>query len=94
MIKKRWEIPGEVVVVHRTSVTDESPVSVTKMPDLLPRIKTLRCTNETPRDSGPAKRVAELIGRKSYFCQDDDDNEKVEAPVCQALSFAEDVEEQ
>ncbi|GFZ05602.1 hypothetical protein Acr_17g0011740 [Actinidia rufa] len=72
------------VVVH------ESPVSVTKMPDLLPRIRTLRCVNDTPRDSGPAKRVAELIGRKSYFC----DDEKVEASVCQALSFAEDVEEQ
>ncbi|GFZ18540.1 hypothetical protein Acr_27g0002790 [Actinidia rufa] len=38
----------------------------------------------------PLKRVAELIGRKSYFC----DDEKVEASVCQALSFAEDVEEQ
>ncbi|XP_057460597.1 uncharacterized protein LOC130751084 [Actinidia eriantha] len=82
-LKKRWEIPGEVVI-------HESPVSVTKMPDLLPRIRTLRCVNDTPRDSGPAKRVAELIGRKSYFC----DDEKVEASVCQALSFAEDVEEQ
>ncbi|XP_057487286.1 uncharacterized protein LOC130773352 [Actinidia eriantha] len=88
-VKKRWEIPGEVAV-HRTSVTDESPMSFTKMPYLLPRIRTLQRANNTPRDSGPAKKVAELIGRKSYFCN----AQKVEAPVCQTLSFAEDVEEQ
>ncbi|KAF7142056.1 hypothetical protein RHSIM_Rhsim06G0152100 [Rhododendron simsii] len=90
-VKKRWEIPSELVVVCRNLVNDEeeTPVSVAKIPEILPRIRTLRCPSETPRDSGPAKRVAELIGRKSYFC----DDEIVEEPVCQVLSFAEDGEE-
>ncbi|KAH7861728.1 hypothetical protein Vadar_029985 [Vaccinium darrowii] len=89
-VKKRWEIPSELVVCRNLVNDDEEkPVSVTKVPEILPRIRTLRCPSETPRDSGPAKRVAELVGRKSYFC----DGEMVEEPVCQALSFEEDDEE-
>ncbi|KAL7000290.1 hypothetical protein U1Q18_001438 [Sarracenia purpurea var. burkii] len=89
-VKKRWEIPGEVIF-HRSSVNDESPaVSAARIPDMLPKIRTVRCTTESPRDSGPAKRVVELMGRKSYFCED----EEVEPQVKQALSFAEDVEEE
>lgn len=84
-VKKRWEIPSEVVVYQ--SVEDKTPVSVADIEDVLPKIKNLRCVNESPRDSGPAKRVAELIGRKkSFFCE----NQNVEeASVCQVLSFAE-----
>ncbi|KAK9285706.1 hypothetical protein L1049_024905 [Liquidambar formosana] len=87
--KKRWETPSEVVFYK--SMVDNSPPSISAMPDVLPKIRTTRCAIETPRDSGAAKRVAELIGRKSYF----GDNEGVESSVCQALSFVEeeDVEE-
>ncbi|KAK2985933.1 hypothetical protein RJ640_008149 [Escallonia rubra] len=83
-VKKRWDIPSEVVVCSKLDV-NESPKSVGIMHDVLPQIRTTRCTNETPRSSGAAKRVAELVGRRSYFCS----NEEVEPSVCQALDFAE-----
>ncbi|KAK9092308.1 hypothetical protein Syun_027219 [Stephania yunnanensis] len=61
--------------------------SITKIADLLPKIRTIRNTYESPRDSGAAKRVADLDGRKSYFgsadCEEDDS-------VCQALCFDDD----
>ncbi|XP_061364092.1 uncharacterized protein LOC133307580 [Gastrolobium bilobum] len=75
-VKKRWEIPSEAV----NGVV------------LLPKIRTLQRggndDNESSRDSGPAKRVAELIGKRSYFCPD----ENAEGSVCQVLSFAEEEE--
>ncbi|KAK3017942.1 hypothetical protein RJ639_005221 [Escallonia herrerae] len=83
-VKKRWDIPSEVVVCSKLEV-NESPKSVGIMHDVLPQIRTTRCTNETPRSSGAAKRVAELVGRRSYFCS----NEEMEPSVCQALDFAE-----
>ncbi|CAN4104897.1 unnamed protein product [Withania somnifera] len=90
-VKKRWEIPSEIVV-HSCTESEKSPLSITVKPDLLPRIRITRCTaNETPRDSGPAKRVIELIGKKSFFSNDEDK----EPSVCQVLSFAEeDAEEE
>ncbi|KAK4714304.1 hypothetical protein R3W88_020211 [Solanum pinnatisectum] len=90
-VKKRWEIPSEIVV-HASTESEKSPLSITVKPDLLPRIRIARCTiNETPRDSGPAKRVVELIGKKSFFSNDEDK----EPSVCQVLSFAdEDAEEE
>ncbi|MCE3214842.1 hypothetical protein HAX54_053472 [Datura stramonium] len=58
---------------------------------LLPAMIARCIANETPRDSGPAKRVVELIGRKSFFSNDEDK----EPSVCQVLSFAEeDAEEE
>jgi|UniRef100_A0A2N9EWK4 hypothetical protein len=88
-VKKRWEVPSDVVVYK--SQEDGNAVSNAEMGDVLPKIRTLRCVNESPRDSGPAKRVAQLIGRRSYFYND----EEVETSVCQALSFAEgDAEEE
>ncbi|KAJ3708482.1 hypothetical protein LUZ61_012187 [Rhynchospora tenuis] len=45
----------------------KSPESVTKMAKLLPKIKAVRCIEQSPRDSGRAKRVADLIGRKPFF---------------------------
>ncbi|KAK8482120.1 hypothetical protein V6N13_017668 [Hibiscus sabdariffa] len=79
-VKKKWEIPSEVIILK-----GESPESVAKISDLLPKIRTARVWGESPRDSGPAKRVAELMGRKSYFSME----EETEDSVCQALSFAE-----
>ncbi|XP_009768470.1 uncharacterized protein LOC107818478 [Nicotiana tabacum] len=83
-VKKRWEIPSEIVV-HGSTESEKSPLSITVKPDLLPRIRIARCVNETPRDSGPAKRMIELIGKKSFFSSDEDK----EPSVCQVLSFAE-----
>lgn len=85
-VKKRWEIPNEIVV-FRNVEGEGSPSSVSVVHDLIPRIRTSRCVNETPRDSGPAKRVSEIVGKKSFFSIDEDDVE-VEASVCQELSFA------
>ncbi|OVA14443.1 hypothetical protein BVC80_1367g56 [Macleaya cordata] len=79
-VKKRWEIPSNVLV-------DSPSMSISKMADLLPKIKTIRCTEEySPRDSGPAKRAAELIAKKSYFGAE---SIELENSVCQALDFEE-----
>lgn len=89
-VKKRWEISSEVAI--QNGIDHETPLSVSKMLDVVPKIKTSRVANKSPRDSGPAKRVSELIGRKSYFCMDDNENgncEEKDESVCQALDFAE-----
>ncbi|KAI3465692.1 hypothetical protein Pfo_022355 [Paulownia fortunei] len=84
-VKKRWEIPSEIVVHGSVESEKSPPESIVVVPDLLPRIRIARCTKESPRDSGPAKKVVELIGRKSIFGND----EEVEPSVCQALTYAE-----
>lgn len=91
-VKKRWEIPTEVVVVaHRNSESESfhhppPTTTISDVPELLPSIRTTRCLIETPRDSGPAKRVADLVGRKSYFSIDEE-LEEPSSSVCQALNF-------
>lgn len=79
-VKKRWQIPSPPPTAAATVISSV-------VPDLLPNIRTTRCLIETPRDSGPAKRVADLVGRKSYFSID-------EELVCQALDFAEEDDEE
>ena len=73
-VKKTWEIPKN----GREEATAGAVV--------LPKIKTTKCVNESPRDSGAAKRVAELVGKRPYFSTDEKD-------VCQILNFAEEEEE-
>ncbi|KAK7334594.1 hypothetical protein VNO80_26354 [Phaseolus coccineus] len=75
-VKKRWEIPknGEEEEAVVAAVAAEVMV--------LPKIKTVKCVNESPRDSGAAKRVAELVGKRPYFSTEEHD-------VCQILNFAE-----
>ncbi|KAM1015834.1 hypothetical protein ACFX2J_045305 [Malus domestica] len=86
-VKKRWEIPSEVVVYQGVAEDGKSPSVVAEIGDVLPKIKTVRCAIDTPRGSGPAKRVAELVGMKSYF--------STNGEVCQGLNFAEaDAEEE
>ncbi|KAK2386000.1 hypothetical protein QL285_059942 [Trifolium repens] len=79
-VKKRWEIPIEEVNVNGFV--------------MLRKISTLRRVDDgSPRDSGAAKRVAELNGKKSYFCDEEGDSVMVdeqEGSVCQVLNFAED----
>ncbi|PON80554.1 hypothetical protein PanWU01x14_001100 [Parasponia andersonii] len=89
-VKKKWEIPSEVAVFQGLEKEEESPLpAVGEIGEALPKIKTFRCVKESPRDSGPAKRVAELIGRRSYFCSDDEVDGSSSSSVCQALRFAE-----
>ncbi|KAF5458419.1 hypothetical protein F2P56_022446 [Juglans regia] len=87
-LKKLWEIPSEVLVYKGEE--DESLESIAEMGGVLPKIRIVRCVKDTPRDSGPAKRVAELIGRRSYFCN----AEGAEPSVCQALNFEGDAQEE
>ncbi|CAL2249654.1 unnamed protein product [Prunus armeniaca] len=85
-VKKRWEIPSEIVVYQGVQEEDKSPCNVAEMGDVLPKIRTVRCGNDTPRGSGPAKRVAELVGMKPYFSTKEE--------FCQELSFAEEAAEE
>ncbi|XP_019159103.1 PREDICTED: uncharacterized protein LOC109155876 isoform X3 [Ipomoea nil] len=93
--KKKWEIPDEIVLHREETESEKSPGSNTSVvPDMLPRIRIARCLKESPRDSGPAKRVAELVGKKSFFSKDEEDDVVEPAVVCQALSFADEEEEE
>ncbi|XP_038900931.1 uncharacterized protein LOC120087979 [Benincasa hispida] len=89
-VKKRWEIPSEIIILQQEMEERSLESSVSKLGDMLPRIITTRCVNISPRDSGPAKRVAELIESKTNFFAD----EEMEASICQKLNFAEDEEEE
>ncbi|KAM1187923.1 hypothetical protein ACFX2J_023790 [Malus domestica] len=80
-VKKRWEIPSEIVVYQVAAEDNKSPSVIAEIGDVLPKIKTVRCGIDTPRGSGPAKRAAELVGMKSYF--------STNGEVCHELSFAE-----
>ncbi|PIA34381.1 hypothetical protein AQUCO_03800176v1 [Aquilegia coerulea] len=72
------------------SLTHSDPPPILKVADFLPKIRTVRSIYESPRDSGPAKKAAELIGKKSYFGEEESG---LEASVCQTLSFDDDEEE-
>ncbi|XP_049935630.1 uncharacterized protein LOC116250454 isoform X2 [Nymphaea colorata] len=61
----------------------ESPV--TAMANLLPKIRTIRTTPESPRDSGCVKRAVDRIGMLSYFQED----ELVSSRSLDPLSFVE-----
>ncbi|XP_019086941.1 PREDICTED: uncharacterized protein LOC109127072 [Camelina sativa] len=65
-VKKRWEIPSEVDLYSSGVNDDETPIC-----EKLPKIRTLRRLGGSPRDSGAAKRVAELQSkdRNFTFCQ-------------------------
>ncbi|XP_071699089.1 uncharacterized protein [Rutidosis leptorrhynchoides] len=94
-VKKKWENPNEIVVPKRLELYDDSenetdefvgPIGAV-MPIVLPRIRAVRIVDNSGQDSGPAKRVAELVGKKSYFQEEDDEEEEA---VSQKLSFEED----
>ncbi|KAK9676965.1 hypothetical protein RND81_11G112800 [Saponaria officinalis] len=86
-VKKLWDVPNEVSV--QKNVDHKTPLSVTKILEVVPRIKTFRSVVESPRDSGPAKRVSELVGKKSLFSMDDGGENPDDENVCQALDFEE-----
>ncbi|KAM3213725.1 hypothetical protein ACQJBY_066249 [Aegilops geniculata] len=57
----------EIKAMPTEPVDDVSPESLDKVAELLPRIRTMPPPDETPRDSGCAKRVADLVGKRSFF---------------------------
>ncbi|XP_047307004.1 uncharacterized protein LOC124910412 [Impatiens glandulifera] len=87
--KKKWEIPSEIMIQGNNVYDGISPRGIL-MPN---RIRTVRrIESETPRDSGPAKRVVDLVGRRSFFydgVEDDDGDES----VSKMLNFAEEEED-
>lgn len=54
-----------------------SPESLAKVAELLPRIRTMPPSDESPRDSGCARRVADLAGKRSFFTAAADDGNPV-----------------
>ncbi|XP_074276065.1 uncharacterized protein LOC141599836 [Silene latifolia] len=86
--KKRVSLVSKSDGADQQPGTDDSKVK--KRWDVLeavPRIKTNRCVMESPRDSGPAKRVSQLVGKKSFFSMDDGGENPDTEVVCQALNF-------
>lgn len=60
---QREEIRAKVI---EPSNDQQSPQTIAKVAELLPRIRTMPC-DESPRDSGCAKRVADLVGKRYFF---------------------------
>ncbi|CAN1123915.1 hypothetical protein LINPERHAP2_LOCUS2103 [Linum perenne] len=91
--KKKWEIPDKVLLFKdECDDSEEFQSSVSELVTTgggLRKIRTIRpcSTAATPRDSGAAKRVADLAGKKSFFAIDEDDVPEAERSVCLALSF-------
>ncbi|RLN12065.1 hypothetical protein C2845_PM09G21950 [Panicum miliaceum] len=56
---------------------EQSPETIAKVAELLPRIRTMPPSDESPRDSGCAKRVADLVGKRSFFTAATDDGNVV-----------------
>lgn len=75
------------VVVSSLSFTPSSPQSIMRLAAMLPKIKTLRCNTKSPRDSGCAKRAAQLVRRQPFFAASED--EALNSPS-QALTFLQD----
>ncbi|KAF6138360.1 hypothetical protein GIB67_040326 [Kingdonia uniflora] len=70
---------------HEALVNTNSP-TILKIADMLPKIRTIRCMSVSPRDSGQAKRVADLVGRKVHFGPEEAD---METSVSQVLRYDE-----
>ncbi|TVU08586.1 hypothetical protein EJB05_41995, partial [Eragrostis curvula] len=67
---QREEIRAKVT---EPSNDDLSPETIAKVAEQLPRIRTLPPPDGSPRDSGCAKRVADLVGKRSFFTAAADD---------------------
>jgi hypothetical protein len=76
--RRKDSLPGSVPAADATQTTatattteplddEQSPESLDKVAELLPRIRTMPPPDETPRDSGCAKRAADLVGKRSFF---------------------------
>lgn len=75
---KLTEPSSEFVRKNTEPSSDElSPQTIAKVAELLPRIRTMPHSDESPRDSGCAKRVADLVGKRSFFTATMDDGHAV-----------------
>lgn len=76
--RRKWSLPENDEEENRAKIKMRSfslgglssPPSMMKIAEGLPKIKTLRAVVESPRNSGCAKRVADLVGRKSCFAEE------------------------
>ncbi|KAM0843425.1 hypothetical protein ACQ4PT_057709 [Festuca glaucescens] len=103
--RRKDSLPGSVPAVDagqreetRATATTEpldddlSPESIDKVAELLPRIRTMPPPDETPRDSGCAKRAADLVGKRSFFTAAAGDGSSISSYQARVLE-AEDPEE-
>ncbi|KAG8074860.1 hypothetical protein GUJ93_ZPchr0006g44609 [Zizania palustris] len=75
--RRKQSLPGSAVdasqseeiraKVIESSNDPLSPQTIAKVAEMLPRIRTMPPFDESPRDSGCAKRVADLAGKRSFF---------------------------
>uniref|UniRef100_A0ACD5UHW1 Uncharacterized protein n=1 Tax=Avena sativa TaxID=4498 RepID=A0ACD5UHW1_AVESA len=72
---------------------DTSPESIDKVAELLPRIRTMPPPDETPRDSGCAKRAADLVGKRSFFTAAAGDSSSMSSYQARVLEADEEPEE-
>lgn len=102
-VKKKWEVPSEVVVyeskkeVSAAAAQTETPSSIGRISSVLPKIRAVRGAKESPRDSGAARRVADLVGKRNYFGGGGNEEEaelQMQMSFCQALSFIQDDEDE
>ncbi|XP_020521035.1 uncharacterized protein LOC18431657 isoform X2 [Amborella trichopoda] len=91
MARKRWSKPCDkgdksekITGKGRRKVLGECPPSpISSTARFLPKIKTVRSTAQSPRDSGCVKRTADGAGKKTYFTE----GENEEPDTCQVLCF-------
>jgi hypothetical protein len=70
VVPSRYSLAPTKVVreeMNSNSNVKKTPESITKIATLLPKIKAMRYPEQSPRDSGRAKRVVDLVGRKPFF---------------------------
>ncbi|XP_077242111.1 uncharacterized protein LOC143882515 [Tasmannia lanceolata] len=85
-VKRSWEVPIEA---NDSNSSEDTPSAILEMAELLPKIRTVRWTINSPRDSGCAKRVADLIGKRSCFSGEESE---AATSVCHALGFEQEEE--
>ncbi|WVZ78885.1 hypothetical protein U9M48_026531 [Paspalum notatum var. saurae] len=70
---------GEGIRAKLTEPSNDelSPETIAKVAEQLPRIRTMPPSDGSPRDSGCAKRVADLVGKRSFFTAAADDGNAV-----------------
>ncbi|CAM0909510.1 unnamed protein product [Alopecurus aequalis] len=68
--RRKDSLPGSVPPAVGAGQREDDelfPETLDKVAELLPRIRTMPPPDETPRDSGCAKRAADLVGKRSFF---------------------------
>jgi len=86
-VDKQLKVPSEAAILK--NLVHKTPQSVSKMLCRVPNVKTFHYADKSPRDSGSAKRVSELVGKKSYFGMDNSEDDEVEESFCHGLKFTE-----